>query len=91
MNRPLVFTCGFFFRGYFDREGLRFMWVPLFAHSSTTAENIKEFVHSQLERHDETHASDGPHGSMPRGGKEGHPPVPPQTIQGIDKFSIRKA
>ena len=71
MNTPLVFTCVFFFHGYFDREGLRFMWTPLLAHSPTTAQNIKGLVRSELERHDETHGSDGPHGSMPVGSGKG--------------------
>ena len=63
MKGPFVFTCGFFFCGHFDREWLRFTWVPLLTHSPATTQNIKEIAHSQLQRHDETHASDGPHGS----------------------------
>ena len=71
MNEPLVFTCGFFFHGYFDREGLRFMWTPLLAHSPTTAQHGKGLVRSPLERHDETHGSDGPHGSRLGGSGQG--------------------
>ncbi len=44
---------------------------PTFSTFPTTAQNGKGLVRSQLERHDETHGSDGPHGSMPVGSGKG--------------------
>ena len=90
MKMTVVFICGVCFHGHFDREGLRFAGVPLLAHSCASSEHIKEFVRSQLERHDETHGSDGPHGSTPRGSGKGLPSATTENTKALTSSQLER-